>query len=819
MGDFMVLEEQRPTQEEVFSDYKKRKDMHKMKHALRDVTESQKYLVNCSIDLIGIRRAKPYGKLKARAKVVSDTGILVELVDDTYKEELKANRRNIYFQIKFIMESPKAAKELKYKVKDESKLIRVVSADETHGILLEFQFTYPISKHINNKSGKSISFIIKEEKPDQEDVFPVYKKDRRVLPNVPDKEKIRSSADRRGTYTVLSKNINRMKHVGGQSMENKRYLVNYDVELKGVRRAQSFRKIKGKARDVSNTGILVELAHNTYSKEELKINKRNGYFQIKFKIEPGTMPEGFEYKIKEEARLIRVVPADENHGLLLAFQFVNPISNHIYNATGKSSLFLSSLFLFFVSACVLFMRAESFIYFKYNKFLYLYSIITAVFLLSRYLFGALYRVVTVNPDFTPGVSIVIPCFNEEEWISTTILSCMNQDYPIDKLEVIVVDDCSNDNSVKKIQETIEKLYSEAERFQTKERIQLIVQEKNAGKREALARGVEVAENELVVFVDSDSFLEPDAIRNLVQPFQDPKVGGVTGRTEVENKYTNYLTKMQAVRYYIAFRIMKAAEAYFDAVTCLSGPLSCYRRRLVLKHKETWLKQKFLGQPATFGDDRSLTNLILRTHRTEYQDSAICSTIVPNKYSVFLKQQMRWKRSWLRESIIAGSFIFKKEPFMSLFFYMGLLVPIAAPIVVVYNLIYVPITHRIFPTTFLMGMLLMSLLISFAHLFFKRSTLWLFGLYFCLFYEVVLLWQMPVAWVTFWKSTWGTRMTPQDIKANEKKKMQKRKRYAKLDKKEEMNESMKKDIKKEMKEEIKEAMEELIEEEMKKSVNF
>jgi len=63
---------------------------------------------------------------------------------------------------------------------------------------------------------------------------------------------------------------------------------------------------------------------------------------------------------------------------------------------------------------------------------------------------------------------------------------------------------------------------------------------------------------------------------------------------------------------------------------------------------------------------------------------------------------------------------------------------------------------------------MALLMSFAHLLFRKSKLWIFGIVFCLFYEMVLLWQMPVAWVTFWKSTWGTRETPEDIKAKNKK---------------------------------------------------
>jgi len=128
--------------------------------------------------------------------------------------------------------------------------------------------------------------------------------------------------------------------------------------------------------------------------------------------------------------------------------------------------------------------------------------------------------------------------------------------------------------------------------------------------------------------------------------------------------------------------------------------------------------------------------------------------------------------------VAGSFIWRKEPFSALLFYIGLVVPIAAPVVVLYNLIYVPIAHRVFPTTFLIGLLMMSLLMSAAQMFLRKSSTWLFGLLFCMYYEAVLLWQMPIAWVTFWKSTWGTRMTPEDVKEAEKKKQQKLERRQK-----------------------------------------
>ena len=100
--------------------------------------------------------------------------------------------------------------------------------------------------------------------------------------------------------------------------------------------------------------------------------------------------------------------------------------------------------------------------------------------------------------------------------------------------------------------------------------------------------------------------------------------------------------------------------------------------------------------------------------------------------------------------------------MSLGFYMGVLVPIAAPIIVLYNFIYVPIMHRVFPLSFIIGMVSMAMLMSMAQLLIRRSTTWIYALWFCIYYEAVLLWQMPVAWVTFWKTTWGTRLTQADL---------------------------------------------------------
>jgi hyaluronan synthase len=622
-------------------------------------------------------------------------------------------------------------------------------------------------KILNNKRNNT---RIQNSNKSNDDVLLQIKSDRRLLSNVPDKTKVRTNADRRGYHHIDGIDINtNVNEFIANKQAGIRYKVEYEVDviyaLKG-----SKHQFQCKGIDISMTGILLQISEASH----IEGLKEAESIYLKFEILPGTMPEGFEMNVKMHAKLARTQIINENT-CLCGFEFEQPLSLYSSKKRGRYMLIISSFLLFFISVFIILMRAESVIYFKFNKWLYLYSIIAAGFLLSRYFFGFLYREVPIDVNYTPGVTILIPCFNEEEWIDRTILSCINQDYPTDKLEVIIIDDCSNDNSVKKIEETVKKLYYESQQFDTKSRVKYIVQKQNAGKREALAVGVLEAKHDLVVFVDSDSFLDPFAIRNLVQPFKDPKMGGVAGRTDVANTYTNVLTKMQSVRYYIAFRIMKSAEAYFDAVTCLSGPLACYKKEIILENREAWLNQKFLGQRATFGDDRAMTNFVLKKHRTSYQDSAICSTIVPKEYPVFLKQQMRWKRSWLRESLIAGKFMWKKEPFAALTFYMGLVVPIAAPVIVVYNLIYVSLVHRVFPTAFLVGILLMSLLMSFAQMFFRKSTTWLFGMLFCFYYEAVLLWQMPIAWVTFWKSTWGTRMTPSDVIAHAKKEQKRQKR--------------------------------------------
>ena len=611
---------------------------------------------------------------------------------------------------------------------------------------------------------------MKSKVQNDQDVLLNQEKDRRMLSYIPDPTGERSVFDRRGRKE--SKGPEDLRLLAQQRKLGIRYRGSFPVRIEkyGQKDAHT---LEGTSTDISDTGILVRFNNKQIYEQVCKLEN----VKLSFRVPDGMMPEGHENRYKITGNVVRSLREQKE----VAFEFDEDLMAYLRRRKDRYLLVMSSVCLAFISLCIILMRAESVIYFKYNSVLYSYSIIAAMFLLTRYLFGALYKPVPIDPKYTPSVTVIIPCFNEEEWIQKTILSCFDQSYPADKLKVIVVDDCSTDHSVDRIRELVNDLTeSEDSRYHVRERLKYFVQEKNAGKRAALVRGVENTDTDLVLFVDSDSFLDPYAVRNLVQPFKDPKMGGCAGRCDVANTYTNALTKMQSVRYYIAFRIMKAAEGVFDAVTCLSGPLSCYRREIVMKYKDAWINQKFLGHKATFGDDRAMTNFVLSHHRCFYQDTAVCSTIVPKYHRVFLKQQMRWKRSWLRESLMAGKFMWRKEPFAAINFYIGIIVPILAPIVVVYNLLYVPFTQHIFPKTFLMGLLLMSLMMSVTQLLLRKSKTWLFGFWFCIYYELILLWQMPIAWFTFWKSTWGTRMTPSDVKA-EKKRKSKQRQYGSKDK--------------------------------------
>src|SRR5688572_7032933 len=125
----------------------------------------------------------------------------------------------------------------------------------------------------------------------------------------------------------------------------------------------------------------------------------------------------------------------------------------------------------------------------------------------------------VTDDYEPTVTVVTPLFNEGEAIRQTIRSILAQDYPAEKLNVIIVDDCSTDDSY-------EHAVDETRSFP---RVTVLRNDVNMGKRRSITRAVRAASTEIIVSVDSDVIIAPDAVRQLIRRFTSDRIAAVGGR--------------------------------------------------------------------------------------------------------------------------------------------------------------------------------------------------------------------------------------------------------------------------------------------------
>ncbi len=377
-----------------------------------------------------------------------------------------------------------------------------------------------------------------------------------------------------------------------------------------------------------------------------------------------------------------------------------------------------------------------------------YSIVVTTFIFSRFGLAWLYRAPrsTSQATYTPTVAVIVPAYNEPD-IARTLLACLSVDYPAHRLRVVVVDDKSTDDTLNRIEE-----------FAADHReLVVIPSEVNRGKRHAMATGIAAAgDADILVFIDSDSQVTRGAVRRLIRYFADPTVGAVAGHTDVANKRVNLLTRMQAMQYYIAFRIYKSAEALFGAVTCCSGCFSGYRRSAVSPVLDAWLDQRFLGQPSTFGDDRSLTNFLLPHWRVLYAPDAQAYTNVPEHLRQFLRQQLRWKKSWLREAPRAARAVIRKNPVAVLMFALSLVLPLMAPQVVLRALVVQPHFIGELPYWYFGGVAAMALIYGLYYRLHQPEKRWYLGIFFTMFYTIVLVLQLPYAMATIRDSKWGTR---------------------------------------------------------------
>ena len=310
----------------------------------------------------------------------------------------------------------------------------------------------------------------------------------------------------------------------------------------------------------------------------------------------------------------------------------------------------------------------------------LVKMLALVVFINRYIAGVLLRILRgkkwdeTRDDFEPTVTVVIPMFNEGEAVKETLASLLDSDYPRDKFQIICVDDCSSDNSYEIAQDIARGSGG---------KLRVIRNRVNLGKRRSINRAVRAAESEIIVSVDHDVGVDPNAIRELTRRFTSDRIAAVGGWVDVRNKHDNWLTRMQVIKYWYGYFFLKNLEWGFRRVMCLSGCLTAYRREVLVKLEPILEQRSILGVSIKYGEDRFLTRQIIKAGwLTTMTHAARCRTFVPNRLPEYFSQQLRWRRSNIVDYSGAVSHVWKLNPFLAIHFFAQFALLCAYPITVI-----------------------------------------------------------------------------------------------------------------------------------------
>jgi len=402
-------------------------------------------------------------------------------------------------------------------------------------------------------------------------------------------------------------------------------------------------------------------------------------------------------------------------------------------------------------------KSSAWAHFWASPAILVYTILVTTFELSRVVGAIFYSNITSHAvpsvatagDYEPSVSFVIPCKNEGAAIEKTVRKCFEAEYPAHLLEVIVINDGSTDNTGE-VLDSLKPKYP---------KLEVVHWDVNRGKRHGMAEGFKRATGEIIVQLDSDSYIEPSTFREILAPFKDPTIGAVCAHADPENADQNFLTRMQSAYYFMSFRVLKAAESAFFNVFCCSGCSSAYRKSVVLPIMDEWLEETFLGLPVTWGDDRALTNWVLRRgYRTIYTDRAQAYTICPDNLKQLMTQQVRWKKGWFVNSIFASKFIWRVEPFIAFtYFFPLILITLITPFMATKALVYNPIVHGTGPWFYIIGVILMASIITVYYRYVERKNkYWPYLFAWSALNMVILSFILFYAMFTIQNRKWGTR---------------------------------------------------------------
>lgn len=369
----------------------------------------------------------------------------------------------------------------------------------------------------------------------------------------------------------------------------------------------------------------------------------------------------------------------------------------------------------------------------------------------------------------PDVTLIVAAMNEITVIDQCVASMTLSDYP--SLQVIVVDDGSDDGTRERLRE-----------LTFVHDFTLVEMPGRSGKKRALVAGLRHATGDVIAFTDSDCVLAPDALRRCVASLvAHPGLGGVSGHARALNPEGSLLSRIQDTWYEGSFRVSKAAESTFGSVACVSGPLAVFRREAIWNYLPAWAEDRFLGAEFKFATDRQLTGYVLgqkwvgrelkAQHRDSpftavdhperewsvgYVQSALVWTVVPESVRAFLKQQVRWKKSFVRNLCFTGRFMWRRGPGPSVLYYGHAIWVTAAPLMAVRHLVVAPLEGLwLLTALYLAGVLVKGGIWGAAYaLDNPGDPRWRYRPLMSLISSVCLSWLLPYSLLTIRRGTWS-----------------------------------------------------------------
>lgn len=242
----------------------------------------------------------------------------------------------------------------------------------------------------------------------------------------------------------------------------------------------------------------------------------------------------------------------------------------------------------------------------------------------------------------PYVSVIVPAKNEEKVIERLLRALVRQEYPKDRMEIIIVEDGSDDK-------TPEICMRFAESYP--EMIRFFHRSTSDGKPSALNYGLKHARGEIIAVFDADNVPQPDALLKMVRYFDDPSVAAVQGTTCAINADKNMLTKLISYEEALWLKNYIHGKDALKLFVPLTG--SCqFIRKDVAEEVNGW-NERFLSE-----DVEMSAKLTERGYDVRYAPDIISWQEAPSSIIQLIKQRIRWNRGFMEVAIKYGRLLKK-----------------------------------------------------------------------------------------------------------------------------------------------------------------